>query len=109
MRTKVFSARLQILFFCFVLCMLMDREIERDESLSLLPLSRPLLNKHQHHRKQSSVGGVRLLRVTIAHVAFGEARIEVTYELLDVGELFVEIVKPKTSREKLGGKGKEKC
>jgi hypothetical protein len=57
----------------------------------------PLLNKHQHHRKQSSVGSVRLLRFAVVHIAFGETRIEITYELFDVGELFVKVIKPKMS------------
>lgn len=52
------------------------------------------LNEHRHCQQQSSVGGVRRLRVTV-HVSFRQTRIEITYELLDVRELLVEIIKPK--------------
>lgn len=55
------------------------------------------LNEHHHCQQQSSVGGVRRLRVAV-HIALRQTRIEITYELLDVRELLVEIVEPKSER-----------
>ena len=66
-----------------------------------------LLDKDQHHRKQSSVGGMRLLRLAIVHTAFGESRVEVTDKLLDMRELFMEVIEPKMRNSK-GEKEKEK-
>lgn len=67
----------------------------------------PPLNKHQHHCKQSSVGSVRLLGLAIVHIALGETRVKVTHVLLDVGELFVQVIEPKM-RSGDGNKGEEK-
>lgn len=68
-----------------------------------------LLDKNQHHRKQSSVGGMRLLRLAIVHTAFGESRVEVTDKLLDMRELFVEVVEPKMRNTRYSeGKRKKK-
>lgn len=56
------------------------------------------LNEHHHCQQQSSVGGVRRLRVAV-HGAFRQSRVEVANELLDVRQLLVEILEPKRKRE----------
>jgi hypothetical protein len=57
--------------------------------------SRPAsLNEHRHCQPQSSVGGMRRLSVAV-YIAFRQTRIEITYKLLDMRKLLVEIIESK--------------
>jgi hypothetical protein len=77
------SERLQTLF-SFLLFVVFDGQRDCLRFVVVASISFfVLLNKDQHHRKQSSVGGVRLLRLAV-HAALGETRIEVADELFDV-------------------------